>query len=153
MMQNSPTPHDAGLEKRHRALLVMWAAMLLSLGLYAALAVLWRPRGGTANDALALVLVGVGGALALASFLVKQRLLSRAVAEQRPEVVTNAYVVGLALCEAAGVLGLASAFAAGGGFFYLLFVVAGAGLLLHFPRRDDLLAAAYDQGRATITGS
>ena len=88
----------------------------------------------------------------LASFLVKQRLLSRAVGEQRPELVTNAYVVGFALSEAAGVLGLASAFVAGGGFFYILFLVAAVGLLLHFPRRDDLAAAAFEEGRPSITG-
>jgi len=153
MMQNPQTPRADGLDRRHRSLLVIWAAMLLSLLLYAAIAQLVRPAGGTANDALSLALVGVGGACVLASFLVKQRLLSRAVAEQRPDVVTTAYVVGFALSEAAGLLGLVSAFAAGGGFFYLLFVVAAAGLLLHFPRRDDLLAAAYEEGRTTITGS
>ncbi len=154
MMQHEPTPKSADLDKRHRSLLVIWAAMLASVGAYAAVAVLARPAGGgTANDALGLGLVAAGGACVLASFVVKQRLLSRAVGEQRPELVTTAYIVGFALSEAAGVAGLASAFIAGGGFFYLLFVVAGMGLLLHFPRRDDLLAAAYEEGRTTITGS
>jgi len=155
MMQKEPTPKTADLDKRHRSLLVIWAAMLASVGAYAAVAVLARPGGGgTTGDAVGLALVGLGGACVLASFVVKQRLLSRAVAEQRPELVSTAYVVGFALSEAAGLAGLVSAFVVGGGgFLYLLFVVSGVGLLLHFPRRDDLLAAAYEEGRTTITGS
>ena len=155
MMQNRPAKTAADIDRRHRALLTIWAAMLGSVGLYAAVAVLLRPAGGggaTANDAVGLALLGAGGAAVLASFIVKQRLLSRAVGEQRPELVTNAYVVGFALSEAAGVLGLASAFVAGGGFFYILFLVSAVGLLLHFPRRDDLAAAAFEEGRPNITG-
>lgn len=154
MMQPGQTAKTADLDKRHRSLLAIWAAMLLSLGVYVGIAVLARPEGGgTANDTLSLALVGLGGACVLASFVVKQRLLSRAVGEQRPELVSTAYIVGFALSEAAGIMGLVSAFVAGGGFFYLLFVVSAAGLLLHFPRRDDLTAAAYDEGRTSITGS
>lgn len=157
MMQNPQTPPAAAVEKRHRTLLIIWAAMLMSLGLYVALAITLAPSGGgegaTANDAVGLALLGVGGAAVLASFVVKQRLLSRAVGEQRPELASTAYIVSFALAEAAGVLGLASAFVAGGGFFYILFVVSAVGLLLHFPRRDDLAAASYEEGRTTITGS
>lgn len=158
MMHNPQTPPVAAVEKRHRSLLIVWAAMLTSLGLYVALAIVLAPSGenddgATANDVVGLALLGVGAACVLASFIIKQRLLSRAVGEQRPELASTAYIVSFALSEAAGVLGLASAFVAGGGFFYILFVISAVGLLLHFPRRDDLAAAAYEEGRTTITGS
>jgi hypothetical protein len=157
MMMQPPArkPEAKSLDARRRTLLLIWAAMLLSLGLYAALALLVRTAGGeagAANDAVGLALLAAGGAAVLASFVVRQRLLSRAAGEQRPELVTTAYILGFALSEAAGVAGLVSAFV-GGGFFYLLFVASAVGLLLHFPRRDDLLAAAYEEGRTTITGN
>lgn len=156
MMHNPQTPQLAAVEKRHRSLLIVWAAMLTSLGLYVALAVVLAPSvgepGATANDMIGLALLGVGGACVLASFIIKQRLLSRAVGEQRPELASTAYIVSFALAEVAGVLGLASAFVAGGGFFYILFVISAVGLLLHFPRRDDLAAASYEEERTTITG-
>jgi hypothetical protein len=42
----------------------------------------------------------------------------------------------------AALFGLAGLFADGNPFAYLLFVVAAAGLVLHFPRREDVAAAS-----------
>jgi F0F1-type ATP synthase membrane subunit c/vacuolar-type H+-ATPase subunit K len=134
------------VEALHRRTLVIWAAMLASLGTYFALAYALRPEppaGATANDSISLALLCAGAAFVLASFIVKNRLLSRAVAEQNARRVVSAYVVGMALAEAAGVLGLASSFVLGGGFPDLLFLVAGVGLLLHFPRGEDFHAARH----------
>jgi F0F1-type ATP synthase membrane subunit c/vacuolar-type H+-ATPase subunit K len=156
MQQPHGTDEAANPDVRHRKVLVIWAAMLSSLGLYFALAYALRePRAedATANDTLALVLLCTGAAAVLASFVVKNRLLSRAVGEQNVRLVTTAYIVGLALSEAAGVLGLASSLLFGGGFPDLLFLASAAGMLLHFPRREDFAAASHDigQGRG-ITG-
>jgi len=133
-------------ESQHRRTLVIWAAMLASLAGYFALAYALRPRpaeGATANDAVSLALLGAGAAFVLASFIVKNRLLSRAVAEQSLKTATSAYIVGMALAEAAGLLGLASSFVLGGGFPDLLFLVSGVGLLLHYPRGEDFHAARH----------
>lgn len=146
-MYRPDTDGAATITTQHRKLLVIWAAMLASVGIYFAIAQALKPQdeeGATANDTVALVMLGAGTAFVLASFIVKNRLLSRAVAEQNLKMVTTAYIVGLALAEAAGVLGLASAFAFGGGFPGLLFLVSAVGMLFHFPRRDDLTAASHD---------
>jgi predicted MFS family arabinose efflux permease len=144
------------VDGQRRKLLVVWAAMLASLGVYVAIAYLLRParaEEGTANDTVSLALLGAGAAAVMASFVVKNRILSRAVREQDLKLVGTAYVAGLALAEGAGLLGLVSAFALGGGFPGLLFLVSAAGMLFHFPRREDLSAASHDtaHGRG-ITG-
>lgn len=146
-MYRPDTDGASVIATQHRKLLIIWAAMMASLGLYFAIAEALKPEreaGATANDTLALVLLGGGTAAVLASFIAKNRLLSRAVAEQDLKMVTTAYVVGLALAEVAGILGLVSSFAFGGGFPGLLFVVSAAGMIFHFPRRDDLAAASHD---------
>jgi len=134
------------VEAAHRRTLVIWAAMLASIAGYFALAFALRREpheGATANDSVSLALLAAGAASVLASFIVKNRLLSRAVADQNLKAVTAAYIVGMALAEAAAVLGLVSSFVLGGGFPDLLFLVAGVGMLLHFPRRDDFQAARH----------
>lgn len=140
------------LDARYRTLMIIWAAMLMTVGLYFALAFAVRPAPQEGDGTILLVLLATGASMALASFVIKQRLLSRAVAEQRPDMVSTAYIIGLAMCEAAGLLGIVSVFVFGGGLPYLLFLIAAAGMLLHFPRRDDLTAAAYREGRDRITG-
>lgn len=140
------------IHTRHRTLLIIWAAMLMTVGIYFALAFAMRTAPGEEGDeTVLLVLIATGATIALASFIIKQRFLSRAVAEQKPDMVTTAYIVGLAMSEAAGLLGLVSAFIFGGTLPYILFLIAAVGMLLHFPRRDDLLAAAYREGGERIT--
>lgn len=139
------------LDARHRTLLIIWAAMLTMVGLYFALAFVLKPTPDGGDETLLFALLVTGASVTVASFIIKQRILSRAVAEQKPDLVTTAYVVGLAMSDAAGLLGLVSVFIFEGRLPYMLFLIAAVGLLLHFPRRDDLLAAAYREGGERIT--
>lgn len=136
----------ATTEAQRRRTLVIWAAMLASVAFYFGIALALRreqPEGTTANDSVSLALLAAGAASVLASFIVKNRLVSRAVADQNLKGVTAAYIVGLALAEVAGVLGLASSFVLGGGFPDLLFLVSAVGMLFHFPRAEDFHAARH----------
>ena len=85
---------------------------------------------------LALGLVDLG-----ASFVLKQMLLKKAIAQEKVEQARSAYIVAFALCESIGLLGLVAHFVAGVEQYYFLFVLSGFGILLHKPERGDLLMA------------
>jgi hypothetical protein len=66
----------------------------------------------------------------------------RAVREQSTAHLQTGLIIALALCEMAGLFGLIGLFLDGNPFAYLLFVVSAAGVVLHFPRREDVVAAS-----------
>jgi hypothetical protein len=47
------------------------------------------------------------------------------------------------LCEAISLLGVALAFAFSYQYFFLWFALGILGTILHFPKRDNLVAASY----------
>lgn len=114
----------------------------MSIVLYYGLTFFLGPREGSAsNDMLSLVLLVVGILTMLISFLVKSRLITYAVEQQRVQLVQQAYILALALCEVPALLGLLDFFATGHRHYYVLFLVAALGQLLHFPRREHIVNA------------
>jgi hypothetical protein len=77
------------------------------------------------------------------SFVLKRKLLAQSVMEQRLELVQTALILAVALCEAVGVLGLVVYFTTATPYYYIFFIVSVIGILLHMPRRDQLLAASF----------
>ena len=62
------------------------------------------------------------------------------------DLVQSAYVLSFALCETSALFGLADHFTTGSGYHYVAFAIAGLGLLLHFPLRQNLVnASSYRQ--------
>ena len=130
-------------EARYRGLLLIWTMQLVSLAVLFALTRLVAVQpSATGGGDLTRWLLGLVAGMALAlSFVIKFRLLRRAVAEQRPDYVTTAYVLAYALCEAPALVALVE-YLVSGVPNYLLFMLAAVGLLLHFPRRSYLYAAS-----------
>ena len=154
------TPNaDMSPETRLRTMRILWAVFLTTIGLYALIAYFARPSGREDYPATAAETLGIGAsaggfsvllivffALGLggvvASFLVKQYYAQRAVRLQSPAILQTGFILAAVLCESAALFGLIGLFADGNPFAYLLFVVAAAGLVLHFPRREDVEAAS-----------
>ncbi len=61
------------------------------------------------------------------------------------EANANAYVISFALCEATGIFGLLDHFVTGSHYYCIAFAVAAVGMLLHFPKKDHVRAAMYQQ--------
>jgi len=117
--------------------------MFMSIILYYGLTFFVGPREETAsNYMLSLVLLVVGILTMLFSFPVKSRLITYAVEQQRVQLVQQAYILALALCEVPALLGLLDFFATGHRHYYVLFLVAALGQLLHFPRREHVVNAS-----------
>ena len=144
-------------EMRLRTMRIIWASFFMAVGIYALIAYVTRqsdesPAGAPEShgigsaaggfSVLIIVLFALGLTTVVASFLVKQAFANRAVREQSTAVLQTGFILSVVLCETAALLGLVGLFADGNPASYLLFVVAAAGMVLHFPRREDVVAAS-----------
>jgi F0F1-type ATP synthase membrane subunit c/vacuolar-type H+-ATPase subunit K len=136
---------QANVDARLRTMMIVWFAMLMSVGTFFVIAQLVeRPATAEANGStLVWILLALGIMTFLGSFLIKRNLLAQSVREQQPGMVQSAMIVALALCESTSLFGLLAYFATGTRYYYIFFIIGVIGTLLHMPRRDQLLAASY----------
>ena len=143
MKPNEKTEPD--INARYRTLLILWFAICMSVLMFLALTRL-APVAASENPKLTLVLNSLGLVPVGLSFLLKQKTLAKAVATQRLDLVQSAYVLSFALCESSALFGLLDHFIIGSSYYYFGFVIAGIGLLLHFPQKQNLVnASSYKQ--------
>ena len=151
-MQSGLQPGEqAGVEARYRVMLIIWAALLASVGVYALIGFVARPAGAgaggaTADPTLLFVFGALGLSTAALSFVVKAALLKQAAVKRDAAGVQTAYIVALAVCESSALFGLVALFVTGDGRSFVLFAVCVACMLLHKPRREHLLAATSGGG-------
>ena len=140
--------------KRHQTLLILWFAMLMNMGLLFLVAFIAAPAtAGPPSKVLTLVLAALAAFLVVASFAVKRGFLKRSVDRQDPSLVQKGLIVAWAICEVSAMIGLLERFLIGNWDYFVLFLLAAVGIALHFPRRDDLLAASYKTPSAGGIGS
>ena len=142
---NPANPNDPqAVEVRVRSIRILWFAMLLSICFYYFFTYFkGRSENLIANPSLSLALLGAGISTTLISFLIKAKLLTKAIEQQNLGMVQQAYIVTFAISEVAALLGLLDFFATSDRYYYVLFIVAACGLLLHFPRREHVVNAAF----------
>jgi bacteriorhodopsin len=132
------------IELRMRTLRILWFAFFVSILLYYMVTIfIGRNEDVAPNNTLSLALIIAAFSTTLVSFLIKNRLLTRAVEQQHVGMVQQAYIVTWAINEVAALLGLLDFFATGNRYFYVLFLLAAAGQLLHYPRREHVENAAF----------
>ncbi len=146
-MERKPTLAD-----QQQILIIIWAALLVSQMLF--LVMLFFTKGElfrfefTQHPLAPSWPMIVAFALAavvcfLLSFSFKKRFIEQAFQEKKPEIVQSGFIIALALCEASSLFGMCLAFAFDYQYFFLWFALGIGGMLLHFPRQNDLLAAGY----------
>jgi divalent metal cation (Fe/Co/Zn/Cd) transporter len=138
---------EADLDKRYQTILTLWAGLLMSVVMYFIFMQFivpdFGPRTEPPNQVLIIVMIGVSALFVLASFFVKARLLQRSVESQDLGLVQKAVIIACAMCEVSAVLGMIAGWIFSSRISYLLFLMAGAAVVLHFPRRSQLEAASY----------
>lgn len=140
------------IELRIRTMRTLWIAMFLSIGGYYVFTIFaGRSENLKDNRTLSLVLIGVALSTTLISFLIKNRLLNRAIEQQQVQLVQQAYVVTWAVIDVAALLGMVDFFLTGDRYYYLLFLIAACGMLLHFPRSEHVINASFKS--SGFTGS
>ncbi|HBE83405.1 MAG TPA: hypothetical protein DDW24_11560, partial [Blastocatellia bacterium] len=75
------------------------------------------------------------------SFFFRRKAIEQGIAEQKPEYIQTALIIGCAFCEAISIIGLVLALVFEYQYFYLWLLVGFIGIFLHFPRRKKLVAA------------
>lgn len=131
------------VDARLRTMLIVWLAILMSVGMMFFLTlVIERPAAGKDNTLL-WVFTAFSISVFIISFVIKRRLLAQSVREQKLALVQSAMIVAVALCEAVSLFGMMVYFTTASPYYYVFFIVSVIGILLHMPRRDQLLAASY----------
>ncbi len=150
-MIDKSTPN---LVEQYKTLVIIWAAILMSQFMF--LLVLFFTKKELFEFRLDQPFTGQSGAMIMGfaavaitcvafSFAFKRRFFERSVEQQEPQLVQTGTIIALALCEASSLIGMCLAFAFDYQYFFIWFILGIAGMLFHFPRRDDLLAAGYKQ--------
>ena len=146
-------PQQPSIEAQYRTMTVVWAALLVSQFLFLVILFVIKPEvyrfdftkpflpENAAVAVLALAFLSIS--TFLLSFVLKGRFLKQAVAEQSTAQVQTAMIVACALCESVSLFGLVLAFAFDYQYFFLWFALGILGFILHFPKRDQLVAAGY----------
>ena len=139
---------EVNVEKRHRTLMTLWFALLLSIGSYFVFSLIAPPEISSdarieSNSALIVALTVLALVLVGVSFLVKRKFLSRSIDRQDVVLVHKGYLFAWVLCEVSALLGLLESLVIGYHQYYLLFVLGAAAMTLQFPRREHLLAASF----------
>jgi NADH:ubiquinone oxidoreductase subunit 2 (subunit N) len=147
---------EVDLNKRYQTMIILWFALLMSIGMYFFVSVFAGPEiqpesGNPRSSILTVVLTALGFFLVIVSFAVKQKILRRSVDQQDVNLVQKALVVACVICEATALLGVIERFTVSNRDYYLLFILAAAGIALHFPKRSQLEAASYKQ-RSIVNG-
>lgn len=133
------------INARYRTILILWFAMCMSVLMFLAV-INMSPVAIAENRQLTLALNSLGLMPVALSFLLKQKLLAKSIATQRLDLVQSGYVLSFALCETSALFGLVDHFITGSRYYYFAFAIAGVGLLLQFPLRQNLVnASSYRQ--------
>lgn len=138
------TPNQQNLDARYRTMVILWIAQIMSvLMLFLVTQFVEVPADRPENNVLSFVFAAVGMFCAIISFVVRAKLLRESVEKQNLPRVQTAYLVGRALCDVPAILGVVERFILPGREYLLLLLIGGLAMLLHYPRRSDLLAASY----------
>jgi uncharacterized membrane protein len=145
------------LDKRYKTMLTLWFGIAMSIGSLFGLTLFAAPEppsepASRSSTVVLFAFAAVGTLVVVLSFAVKRKLLQRSVEQQDVMLVQPAMVVACAMCEVSALLGVMERFVIGSREHFLLFLIAAVGIALHFPRRDQLLAATWkdQQGRAAL---
>ncbi len=140
------------VEAQYKTRLIIWAGLLMSQLMFVLMLFLTKPN--LFQFDFSKPIAGVSGAMVIGfavaavtavlfSFAFRKRLNERAVAAQDTALVQSGLIIALALCEASSLFGLALAFAFDYQYFFLWIGLGILGMVLHFPKRDELHAAGY----------
>ena len=143
---NNPNNPQETIDVRLRTMRTLWIGMVLSIGVYFVVSLIAeRSEDLQPNPTLSLMLVGGSVFATLIAYLVKSKLLNRAIEQQQLQQVQQAYIVGWAITEVGALLGLLDFFATADRYYYVPFIVAAVGQLLQFPRSEHVLHASRNK--------
>lgn len=140
------------VEQHYRTLAILWFALFVSQFLFLIVIFFAKPEVYRFDFSRPLLsenapFIAAFALLAITnfalSFFLRRKYLNQAVTEQKPALVQTAMILGCALCESISLFGMILAFAFSHQYFFVWFALGIFGTILHFPRRENLIAASY----------
>ena len=147
-MVNESSP----IKVRYETLVIIWAALLSSQLFFLLIVFFVKPdlfrfdltQPLLGNQPLVVLVFAAMAVTTFAlSFILRNQHMKRAVADQDAGCVQTGLLLGCALSEVSSLLGVILAFAFDYPYFFLWIALGLLGILFHFPRRENLLAANY----------
>jgi len=136
------TPAALTPERAHRLIVIVWAAMLVSLGPYLLITQVVPVNQAGPNSPLPVPLLAVAIAAVLGSVYFKSSLGSREGQARSLDKVRAGHIIAFVLCQLAGLLGLITFILSAWQRAWIFFAVSAAGFLINFPQREDFERAA-----------
>ena len=115
---------------------ILWAAMLAAIGMYAIVLRVVAPEDATENPVTVNVLLVFSLGLVAASFGLKSHFQQRGRDLGKPAFRRMALIIALVFCEAGALCGVVAWFATGSTRSYWMLGIAFLGMLMHFPGRE-----------------
>jgi hypothetical protein len=135
---------EPNIDARFRTMLVLWFALLFSVGMYLAFCFIAFERSTEpANRLLSFAFAAIATFTVILSFVIKQKLLRRSEEQQNLMVVQQAFVVAWAMCEVSAILAVIEYILLDTRDYLVLFALSAVGMVLHFPTRKHLLNASF----------
>lgn len=141
------------VKQEYRTLLLIWFVLLFSQAMFLIVLFTSKPEvfsfdsSVPASDERNSIYVIVFAVLALTnlaiSFVIKNRCVQQAIEKQDIQYVRLGLIIGCAFCESISVMGMILAFAFAYHYFFLWFGLGITGIILHFPKHGNLVAASY----------
>lgn len=147
-MQNQ----NSNIEGQYKTLAIIWFALLMSQFILLGVVFIVKPELFQIdfsksplgeNPVIPIVFALLAFSSLAMSFVLKRANVNKAIAEQNTALVQTAMIIGCALCEAVSLFGIVLAFAFSYRYFFIWCALGIIGIVLHFPKRDDLVAASY----------
>ena len=141
------------IEQQYRTLALIWFVLLFSQTMFLLVIYLSKPEifrfdfsklilGGENSIFVAAFAILAITNIAI-SFVMKRRCFEQAIEKQDTQYVRMGLIIACAFCESISLLGMVLAFAFSYQYFFLWFALGITGIILHFPKRDSLIAASY----------
>lgn len=143
---------NSNVEGQYRILSIIWFALFASQTMFVVIIFLAKPeafqfdfsKSPLGENTLMTIMFAVLAISNLGLSLVfKRKYISQAITEHNPALVQTAMILGCALCESISLFGMVLAFAFSYQYFFLWFALGIAATILHFPKRENLIAASF----------
>jgi F0F1-type ATP synthase membrane subunit c/vacuolar-type H+-ATPase subunit K len=139
------------VEQHYRVLMVIWFVLLSSQMMFFLILYLSKPEvysfdfsepiSGGENMILVTAFAILAVTNLVISFVMKNRCFEQAIEKQDAQYVRMGVILACAFCESISLMGLVLALIFSYQYFFLWFALGIIGIILHFPKRQPLIAA------------
>ncbi len=135
-------------EQIYRTLLTLWAAFLMSQFMIAVVIFISKPElfkfdfSKPVISELAVLFAFTAIICFAMSFIFKAKYIKSAIDNRKPQEIQIALIISVAFCEAITIFGLILGFS-NYPYFFVWIIFGIIGILLHFPKRQNLIDASY----------